>query len=85
MQPNTTTKKTLSGTQSPPLEATGSAKPMGVSSIDGTQKGGYVLDAEQRKEYFGASDEQQASKKPEARQTRKVGQSLAQQVEEERT
>ncbi len=41
-------KKTTSGTQSPPFEATGSEKPMGVCSIDGT-KPTYALDREQRK------------------------------------
>jgi hypothetical protein len=41
-------KETTSGTQSPPLEATGSEKPMGVCSIDGT-KPTYALDREQRK------------------------------------
>jgi len=36
-----------SGTQSPPLEATGSEIPMGVCSIDGT-KPTYVSDRKQR-------------------------------------
>ncbi|OJA08365.1 hypothetical protein AZE42_01008 [Rhizopogon vesiculosus] len=39
------------GTQSPPLEATGSHKPMGVSCIDGSVSEP-MLDAEQRKTYF---------------------------------
>ena len=37
-----------SGTQSPPLEATGSEVPMGVCSIDGT-KPTYLTDLEQRR------------------------------------
>ncbi|KAG1834756.1 hypothetical protein EV424DRAFT_520827 [Suillus variegatus] len=39
------------GTQSPPLEYTGSHIPMGVSSIDGSVSEP-MLDAEQRKTYF---------------------------------
>ncbi|KAG1800231.1 uncharacterized protein HD556DRAFT_1439091 [Suillus plorans] len=39
------------GTQSPPLEYTGSHIPMGVSSIDGSVSEP-TLDAEQRKTYF---------------------------------
>ncbi|KAI0716738.1 hypothetical protein C8Q76DRAFT_794999 [Earliella scabrosa] len=39
------------GTQSPPLEATGSEQPMGVSSIRG-DKPQAVPDSQQRKEYF---------------------------------
>ncbi|KAG2056055.1 hypothetical protein BDR06DRAFT_953502 [Suillus hirtellus] len=39
------------GTQSPPLEYTGSHIPMGVCSIDG-RVSEPVLDAEQRKTYF---------------------------------
>ncbi|KAH8103008.1 hypothetical protein BXZ70DRAFT_1006181 [Cristinia sonorae] len=39
------------GTSSPPLEATDSAKPMGVSSIDGGEPK-YVSDSKQREEYF---------------------------------
>lgn len=39
------------GTQSPPLEYTGSHIPMGVSSIDGSVSKP-MLDAEQRKTYF---------------------------------
>jgi hypothetical protein len=42
------TQTSTSGTQSPPLEATGSEIPMGVCSIDGT-KPTYVPDMEQRK------------------------------------
>lgn len=37
------------GTNSPPLEATGSAKPMGMASVDGTYDAGFVSDGEQRK------------------------------------
>ncbi|PSR81169.1 hypothetical protein PHLCEN_2v6504 [Hermanssonia centrifuga] len=39
------------GTQSPPLEATGEDKPMGISSIDGDTPDA-VPDSEQREEYF---------------------------------
>jgi len=48
MSSNTAAKTQISGTQSPPLEATGSEVPMGVSSIDGT-KPNHVSDREQRK------------------------------------
>lgn len=53
-----------SGTQSPPLEATGSHFPMGVSSIDGScskptkdihQREGYFSDAV--KEHYARADE----------------------------
>ena len=37
------------GTNSPPLEATGEDKPMGVSCIAGTQQAGHVSDVEQRR------------------------------------
>ncbi|KAF9061547.1 hypothetical protein BDP27DRAFT_1337944 [Rhodocollybia butyracea] len=46
---------TVSGTNSPPLEATGEDKPMGASSIESAQKGEQVKavpDSEQRKQYF---------------------------------
>ncbi|CCL99567.1 uncharacterized protein FIBRA_01585 [Fibroporia radiculosa] len=39
------------GTQSPPLEATGEDKPMGVSSVDG-HKPDAVSDMQQREQYF---------------------------------
>ncbi|KZT03732.1 uncharacterized protein LAESUDRAFT_683256 [Laetiporus sulphureus 93-53] len=39
------------GTQSPPLEATGQEKPMGVSSVSG-EKPEAVPDAQQRQQYF---------------------------------
>lgn len=41
------------GTNSPPLEATGSDKPMGASCIAGTQQAGHVSDAEQRRGEMG--------------------------------
>lgn len=40
-----------SGTQSPPLEATGSHNPMGVSCIDGSCSKP-MKDVQQREEYF---------------------------------
>jgi len=39
------------GTQSPPLEATGSEKPMSVSSVRGGEPE-FVADAKQREQYF---------------------------------
>jgi len=48
MSSNTAAQTQISGTESPPLEATGSEVPMGVSSIDGT-KPNHVSDREQRK------------------------------------
>ncbi|KZS96296.1 hypothetical protein SISNIDRAFT_547757 [Sistotremastrum niveocremeum HHB9708] len=47
-----------SGTQSPPVESTGedSHIPLGKSSVGGGQPEG-VKDADQRKQYFGSSDD----------------------------
>lgn len=45
----------VSGTQSPPLEATGEDKPMGASSVESAQKGDKVeavSDSEQRKRMY---------------------------------
>lgn len=45
----------VSGTQSPPLEATGEDKPMGASSVESAQKGEKVeavSDSEQRKRMY---------------------------------
>ncbi|THH32775.1 hypothetical protein EUX98_g1419 [Antrodiella citrinella] len=39
------------GTQSPPLGATGSEKPMGVSSVRGGEPE-FVADSKQREQYF---------------------------------
>jgi len=39
------------GTQSPPLEATGSEKPMGISSVRSGEPE-FVTDAKQREQYF---------------------------------
>ncbi|KAG9313537.1 hypothetical protein JVU11DRAFT_5864 [Chiua virens] len=47
-----------SGTQSPPLEATGSHLPMGVSSIEGTCSRP-MKDTEQRAEYFSDAVKEQ--------------------------
>ncbi|KAI9567512.1 hypothetical protein HD554DRAFT_2107715 [Boletus coccyginus] len=47
-----------SGTQSPPLEATGSHLPMGVSSIDGTCSKP-MKDIEQRAGYFSDAVKEQ--------------------------
>ncbi|KAF9495033.1 hypothetical protein BDN71DRAFT_1448168 [Pleurotus eryngii] len=44
---------TSSGTQSPPLEATGEEKPMGFSSVNSHKEATKVVpDKEQRKAYF---------------------------------
>ena len=40
--------KVGSGTNSPPLEATGSDKPMGAASVDGSVNAGHKSDMEQR-------------------------------------
>ncbi|KAF8556048.1 hypothetical protein OG21DRAFT_1483390 [Imleria badia] len=47
-----------SGTQSPPLEATGAHIPMGISSIDGTCSKP-MKDIEQRAEYFSDAVKEQ--------------------------
>jgi hypothetical protein len=49
---NTHGVDTSFGTNSPPLEATGSEKPMGMSSVSGSHNAGHVSDKEQRKDYF---------------------------------
>ncbi|KAF9530312.1 hypothetical protein CPB83DRAFT_851370 [Crepidotus variabilis] len=87
------TKQTsISGTQSPPLEATGSDKPMGVSSIDGA-KPEWVSDKDQRQEYFKTDSDhlhaqesrtQNQHQKQGETQAKKMGQSLAQSFEESR-
>ncbi|KAG6377541.1 hypothetical protein JVT61DRAFT_15355 [Boletus reticuloceps] len=66
-----------SGTQSPPLEATGSHIPMGVSSIDGTCSRP-MRDIEQRAEYFSDAVKEQYAKclsaqkpPPEEKETQK--------------
>ncbi|KAF8843913.1 hypothetical protein BDN67DRAFT_963788 [Paxillus ammoniavirescens] len=48
----------ISGTQSPPLEATGSHIPMGVSSIDGSCSKP-MRDIEQRAAYFSDAVKEQ--------------------------
>ncbi|KAJ3716818.1 hypothetical protein DFJ43DRAFT_1100536 [Lentinula guzmanii] len=53
----------VSGTQSPPLEATGEHKPMGASSVESAQKGAQVEavpDYEQRKQYFEPTEQAQS-------------------------
>ncbi|KAF9027955.1 hypothetical protein BDZ89DRAFT_1066504 [Hymenopellis radicata] len=77
-----------SGTQSPPLEATGEHKPMGVSAVGGGPVEG-VLDAEQRKEYFRAGEaaserdgsEATASSKGKEKGPRVMGESMADKLE----
>ncbi|TFK49154.1 hypothetical protein OE88DRAFT_1663575 [Heliocybe sulcata] len=55
--------KGVTGTQSPPLEATGENKPMGVSSVEQSSGEGVnaVSDSEQRGTYFkdASTDQQQ--------------------------
>ncbi|KAF8155824.1 hypothetical protein B0H34DRAFT_798930 [Crassisporium funariophilum] len=79
-----------SGTNSPPLEATGSSGFMGVSGIGG-ERHGHVSDAEQRKDYFKGSDtnvaEKEKNKQDNAgarsgeKQSSKVGKCLEDQFE----
>ncbi|KAI0077372.1 hypothetical protein K474DRAFT_1661809 [Panus rudis PR-1116 ss-1] len=52
------------GTQSPSLEATGSAEPMGVSSISG-EKPQAVSDKKQRGEYLGEAGDRANQKQEE--------------------
>ncbi|KAF5381346.1 hypothetical protein D9615_008348 [Tricholomella constricta] len=71
----------ISGTQSPPLEATGEDKPMGASSVDTVgEKIEVVEDTEQRKQYF-----QEPSPEREAGQTRpeKTGESKADKLQKQ--
>ncbi|KAE9400520.1 hypothetical protein BT96DRAFT_919373 [Gymnopus androsaceus JB14] len=56
----------VSGTQSPPLEATGEDKPMGASSVESAQKGEKVEavpDGEQRKQYFEPTEVENSNSK----------------------
>ncbi|KAF9010006.1 hypothetical protein BDQ17DRAFT_1538551 [Cyathus striatus] len=73
-----TEQPTISGTQSPPLEATGEDKPMGASSVNtGQQDAGAVLDSEQRGQYFQSSEKEgTGSANPQ-----KLGVSLADKME----
>ncbi|KAJ3996426.1 hypothetical protein F5050DRAFT_1807742 [Lentinula boryana] len=71
----------VSGTQSPPLEATGEHKPMGASSVESAQKGAQVEavpDYEQRKQYFEPTEQDQSNSKP---REGLVGQSLQDSLE----
>ncbi|KAF8966575.1 hypothetical protein BDZ97DRAFT_1917394 [Flammula alnicola] len=79
MVSNTQKRQTTSGTNSPPLEATGEEKPMGMASVDHTINAGYVPDREQRKEYFGWGEE--CKKRRGKKQSRKVGQSMSDKME----
>ncbi|KAF9458238.1 hypothetical protein BDZ94DRAFT_1313478 [Collybia nuda] len=68
-----------SGTQSPPLEATGEDKPMGASSVNSTGPVEAVKDGEQRKQYFQSpegSGETPSTKGGKAN-PKKMGQSMA--------
>ncbi|KAJ4470559.1 hypothetical protein C8J55DRAFT_563890 [Lentinula edodes] len=73
----------VSGTQSPPLEATGEDKPMGASSVESAQKGAeveVVPDKEQRKQYFDSTEHDQSNSKPRKGEG-VMGQSLADALE----
>ncbi|KZT23721.1 hypothetical protein NEOLEDRAFT_1243086 [Neolentinus lepideus HHB14362 ss-1] len=57
--------KRITGTQSPPLEATGEDKPMGASSVKQASLGegvDAVPDSEQRGSYFKDSNKEQTQK-----------------------
>ncbi|KIM47044.1 hypothetical protein M413DRAFT_440590 [Hebeloma cylindrosporum] len=80
-------KRTISGTNSPPLEATGEEKPMGRASVDREYNAGFVSDWEQRKEYFESQAEEQpksdVSKAHKAGSIhKKAGQSMADKMSE---
>ncbi|KJA13734.1 hypothetical protein HYPSUDRAFT_209283 [Hypholoma sublateritium FD-334 SS-4] len=64
------------GTNSPPLEASCSGRPMGLADIDGTIDAGFVPDREQRKEYFNHAEKARA---PQGE--RYVGQSMADEMD----
>ena len=48
-KPEAQFKRTVCGTNSPPLEATGEEKPMGRASVDREYDAGFIYDCEQRK------------------------------------
>ncbi|KAF4618702.1 hypothetical protein D9613_010147 [Agrocybe pediades] len=81
MSSNTTQSKIGSGTNSPPLEATGADKPMGASSVDGSVNAGHKSDQEQRGEYFHDAKSQTSSGDKESH-AQKMGQSMAAKMEE---
>ncbi|KAL0960084.1 hypothetical protein HGRIS_011729 [Hohenbuehelia grisea] len=73
----------ISGTQSPPVEATGGQVPMGASSVDNPGPVEAVPDSEQRKAYFGNDEstaKQQTSSDSEKSQ-KLMGQSMSQEHE----
>jgi len=76
----------ISGTQSPPLEATGEHTVMGCSSVYSTEQPQVVLDIEQRRQYFEDEPEVQETKKESgnkpAFKAQTVGQTLAEQGRE---
>ncbi|KAJ8503468.1 hypothetical protein ONZ45_g10829 [Pleurotus djamor] len=71
---------TTSGTQSPPLEATGEHKPMGYTSVNGNNRDSIetVPDKEQRKQYF---TEDAPSESREMSKSAKLGQSLSDELD----
>ncbi|KIK56668.1 hypothetical protein GYMLUDRAFT_46979 [Collybiopsis luxurians FD-317 M1] len=77
----------VSGTQSPPLEATGEDKPMGASSVESAQRGDTVEavpDKEQRKQYFEPVEQENSnSKQRTAPKGHAMGQSLADTLEKQ--
>ncbi|TFL04672.1 hypothetical protein BDV98DRAFT_590448 [Pterulicium gracile] len=71
-----------SGTQSPPLEATGDHKVMGASSVDGG-KPAPVADTTQRADYVGDSNASSSETTKNAPNPEKYkGESLQQKMEE---
>jgi len=76
---NAAPQSTISGTQSPPLEATGSHKAMGASSVHTVEQPIEVVpDKEQRKEYFGSSGHPSSdSKKEKQPKAQNLGESMA--------
>ncbi|KAK7463128.1 hypothetical protein VKT23_007712 [Stygiomarasmius scandens] len=76
----------VSGTQSPPLEATGEHKPMGASSVASVGTNiDVVPDTEQRKQYFDdggqTSTSDDSTKQTGGAGPRKMGESLADKIE----
>jgi len=72
-----------SGTQSPPLEATGEHRPMGISSVNNPDaKIEVVPDCEQRAEYF-QEPTTIAQKRAANNQKRTMGETVSAQLERE--
>ncbi|KAG6826972.1 hypothetical protein H0H92_013710 [Tricholoma furcatifolium] len=73
---------TISGTQSPPLEATGEEVPMGASSVDRVgEKIPFVKDIDQRRQYFEPETEEDSQKREPQKGTKIMGESLSDKVD----